>query len=363
MAKRFCALCGRTDTLLVENLCVSCYFKKHPPFSVKQESTVWFCPQCFSYKLTKRWVQTNCTNETDFLEQLLKNVLPRFIKHAPGIELIIEPQITEVELKHKIEVPVSITIKKENLTLNERVTVTITLEPSLCGLCTRKRRGDYESILQFRSLRGRVSEEERQQIYDIIERVLQAEKHKDDYIPQIKEKKQGFDVYVSTTKLAKNIAASVKELMGANLQESFKLSGMKNGKKQGKISISVRLPSLSVGEIVQVSDRTVLFEKIEKGNLVGRNLETGERTVIQHKELWESEIQSWKPSTEEYLIISIAGDFLQMMNLENYEILEIRKEPSHFNLREGDTVKAINMNGKIIILTPEGASLFPTRGD
>ena len=354
MPKRFCALCGKTDTTLIENLCPSCYFKKNPPFSIKNEPKIRICPNCLSYKLSKKWVQTDSSNSIEFLKQVIQQVLPRFIKHSPEFEISVQPQINEeIELKEKIEVPVLITAKKDELVSSETLDIKINLESSLCGICTKKKRGHFESILQFRSLRGRISEEERQQIYDIIERILNQERYKDVYIPQIKEKKQGFDVYVSTTGLAKSIAESVKELMGANLQESFKLLGMKDGKKQGKTSISVRLPSFSVGEIVQFPDKDLIVESIEKGNLIGKDLETGKRLVIQHKELWESEIQSWKPETKEYLIISKTEDFLQLMDLKTYEIYEIKKEPSHTNLKEGDTIKAIKIDEKILILTPE----------
>ncbi|MFB0560395.1 MAG: 60S ribosomal export protein NMD3 [Candidatus Lokiarchaeia archaeon] len=354
MPKRFCALCGKTDTILIENLCPACYFKKNPPFSIKNEPKIRICPNCLSYKLSKRWVQTDSSNSIEFLKQVIEQVLPHFIKHSPEFEISVQPQINEeIELKEKIEVPVLITAKKDELVFSETLDIKINLESSPCGICTRKKRGHFESILQFRSLRGRISEEERQQVYDIIERILNQERYKDVYIPQIKEKKQGFDVYVSTTGLAKSIAESVKELMGANLQESFKLLGMKDGKKQGKTSISVRLPSFSVGEIVQFPDKDLIVESIEKGNLIGTDLETGKRLVIQHKELWESEIQSWKPETKEYLIISKTEDFLQLMDLKTYEIYEIKKEPAHSTLKEGDTIKAIKIDEKILILTPE----------
>nr|MDO8082332.1 NMD3-related protein [Candidatus Freyarchaeota archaeon] len=354
MAKRFCALCGKTDAPLVENLCYTCYFKKNPPFSIKNEPEIRICPNCFSYKLSKKWVQTKSSNHTDFLEQAISQVLSLLIKHSPEFEITVQPQITEeMELTDKIEVPVLITAKKDDIVISETLPVTINIESSPCGVCTGKRRGAFEAILQFRGLRGRISEEEKQQVYDIIDKTLCLERYKDAYISEIKEKKQGFDVYVSSIGLAKSIATSAKELMGANLQESFKISGMKDGKRQGKISLSVRLPSFSVGEIVQTPDKTIIFEKIEKGNPIGKNPETGERSVIQYKELWESEIQSWKPETKEYQIISITENFLQLMDLKTYEITEIKKEAPHTNLKEGETVKAIKIDEKIIILTPE----------
>ncbi|MGQ9722511.1 MAG: 60S ribosomal export protein NMD3 [Candidatus Jordarchaeum sp.] len=354
MAKRFCALCGKTETKLIENLCSSCYFKKHSPFTIKNEPKIRICPNCYSYKLSKKWMQSESSNNVEFLEQAIEQALPHFIKHSPDFEISIQPQIQEeIEIKNRIEIPVLITAKKEDILISETVPITINLESSPCGICTRKKTGYYEAILQFRSLRGRISEEERQQIYNIIETILNQEKFKEDYIPQVKEKKQGLDAYVSTVGLARNIAESIKEIMGANLQESFKLSGMKDGKKKGKISISVRLPSFSVGEIVQLPEKTLIIEKIEKGNLIGKNLETGERLTVQHKELWESEIRGWKPETKEYLIISITKDSLQLMNLKTYEIHEIKKEAAPPNLKEGDTVRATKIDEKILILTPE----------
>ncbi|MEM3526211.1 MAG: NMD3-related protein, partial [Candidatus Jordarchaeaceae archaeon] len=229
---------------------------------------------------------------------------------------------------------------------------TMNIKSTPCELCIRKMSGAFEAIIQFRSLKGKISEEERQKINDIIERTFSLERYKDAYISDIKEKKQGFDVYVSSVGLAKSIAASAKEIMGANIYETFKLSGMKDGKKLGKFSLSVRLPSFNVGDIVQTQNKTIIFEKIEKGNLIGKDLETGERSVIQYKELWESEIQSWKPEIKEYQIISITENFLQLMDLETYEIIEIKRDTNK-NLKEGETVSAIKINEKIFLITPE----------
>ncbi len=354
MAKRFCALCGKTDSPLIENLCFSCFYKKHPPFRVKSEPKIQICPNCFSYKLSKKWMQTDSSNNFEFLEQVIEQALPLFIKHSPEFKISLQPQLSEeIEIKEKIEIPVLITAEKNDIVISETVPVNINLESSPCGRCSKKKRGYFEAILQFRGLRGRISEEERRQVYNIIENFLNQERYKYDYIPQIKEKKQGFDIYVSTIGLAKIIAESVKEYMGANLYESFKLLGMKDGKKKGTTSISVRLPSFSIGEIIQLPDKTLIFEKFEKGNLIGKDLETGKQLTIQHKELWESEIQSWKPETKEYLIISITTNFLQLMDLKTYEIFEIKKEPPHHNLKEGDTIKATKIDEKILILTPE----------
>jgi nonsense-mediated mRNA decay protein 3 len=354
MAKRFCALCGKTDIPLVENLCQECYFKKNPPFSIKREPEIRICPNCFSYKLSKKWVQTESSNIIEFLEQAITQVLTLLIKHPPEFEITVQPKITEeTELADRIEIPVLITAKKDDIVITETLPITINIEASPCEICTRKRRGSFEAILQIRSSKGRISEEERQQIYDIIDKTLSLERYKGSYITEIKEKKQGFDVNVSSIGLAKSIATSAKELMAANLQESFKISGVKDGKKRGKFSLSVRLPSLSVGEIIQTPDKTIILEKIDKGNAIGKNPETGERSVIQYKELWESEIQSWKPEEKEYQIISITENYIQLMDLKTYEITEIQKETTHTNLKEGETIKAIKIDEKIIILTPE----------
>lgn len=353
MAKRFCALCGKTDTPLIENLCYACYFKKNPPFSIKHEPEIRICPNCFSYKISKKWVQTESTSLADIIEKAISQVLPHLIKHPEFEILTVKPQISrEMELIGRIEVPVLITAKKNDMVISEILPISINVDSTLCGVCTRKRSGAFEAIIQFRSLKGQISEEEKQQIYDILDRTFSLERYKDAYISDVKEKREGFDIYVSSVGLAKSIATSAKEIMGASIHESFKISGMKDGKRLGKFSLSVRLPSFSVGEIVQLPDKIIIFEKIEKGNIIGKNPETGERSVIQYKELWESKIQSWRPEIKEYQIISITENSLQLMNLKTYDIIEIKKPP-HTNLNQGETVKVIKIDEKIVILTPE----------
>lgn len=214
MSKRFCALCGKTDVPLIENLCQACYFKKNPPFSIKHEPELRICPHCFSYKLSKKWVQTQSSNQTEFLEQAIAQVLPLFIKHSPEFDITVQPQIDEeIKLTNKIEIPVLISAKKDDIVITETLPVTIIIESAPCEVCTKKMSGAYEAILQFRSLKGRISEEEKLQVYDIIDKTLCLESYKGAYISEIKEKKQGFDAYVSSIRLAKSIATSAKDLM------------------------------------------------------------------------------------------------------------------------------------------------------
>ncbi|MEM2144507.1 MAG: NMD3-related protein [Candidatus Jordarchaeaceae archaeon] len=353
MAKRFCALCGKTDTPLIENLCYTCYFRKNPPFSINYELKIRICSNCFSYKLAKKWVQTESSSLADIIEKAISQVVPYLIKN-PEVEIVnVKPQIPkEMELTGRVEVPVLITAKKNDIIINETLSVPINVESMLCGVCTRKKSGAFEAIIQFRSLKGQISEEEKQQVYEILNRTFSLERYKGAYISDVKEKREGFDIYVSSIGLAKSIATSAKEIMGASIHESFKISGMKDGKKLGKFSLSVRLPSFSVGEVVQLPDKIIIFEKIEKGNIIGKNPETGERSVIQYKELWESEIQSWKPEIKEYQIISMTENSLQLMDLKTYDIIEIKK-PLHTNVNQGETVKVIKIDKKMMILTPE----------
>lgn len=353
MAKRFCALCGKTDTPLIENLCYTCYFKKNPLFNIKYEPKIRICSNCLSYKLAKKWVQTESSSLADIIEKAISQVIPPLIKHSEFEIVTVKPQVPkEMELTGRIEVPVLITAKKNNMVISETLLVPINVESTLCDVCTGKRSGAFEAIIQFRSLKGQISEEEKQQVYEILDRTFSLERYKDAYISDVKEKREGFDIYVSSVGLAKSIATSAKEIMGASIHESFKILGMKDGKKLGKFSLSVRLPSFRVGEVVQLSDKIIIFEKIEKGNLVGRNLETGERSVIQYKELWGSEVQSWKPEIKEYQIISMTENFLQLMDLKTYALIEIKK-PLHINLNPGEIVKVIKIDEKILILTPE----------
>jgi NMD protein affecting ribosome stability and mRNA decay len=257
-----------------------------------------------------------------------------------------------MELTDKIQVPVLVTAKKNDIVISETLPVTINIEYSPCEVCTRKRSGAYEAIIQFRSLKSQISEEEKHQVYEIIDKTLRLERYKDAYISDIKEKTQGLDIYASSIGLAKSIATSAKELMAANIQESFKISGMKDGKKLGKFTLSIRLPSLNTGEIIQTPHKTIIFQKIEKGNLIGKNPETGEKSILQYKELWETEIQTWKPETKEYQIISITENSLQLMDLKTYEIIEIQKT-ANTKLNQGETIKAVKIDEKILILTPE----------
>jgi len=241
---KFCALCGKSESKLIENLCLPCYFKReiiHSVFNVR----VSLCPFCLSYRFKGKWFKPNSTLLNEIIEEIAErsieiNLPPEFKGNATF-------KIPQEQFRFKegnIRLTLTVYYEEPGLALEEYATAFFKLKFVTCPSCTKVRKEPKEAILQFRSFDGNVDARLRKEILSIVEKEtrLKGVSHK------VEDKKTGFDVKLSSQSLARSIAQRMKEMFKADLKETFKIKGMKDGKK-GILSISVRLPPESAASI------------------------------------------------------------------------------------------------------------------
>jgi NMD protein affecting ribosome stability and mRNA decay len=159
-----------------------------------------------------------------------KELIPAF--QASSVEFDIKPDfekgVVVVEGKGKVH---ELQIKPKH----ERVSIDVELIPRTCRVCSLKRGGYYEAIVQ---IRGGVREPHK--LKEELESLATGEAK--EFVVGVKMVKGGMDVYVGSVALGRKMAAFLKK-SGATISESSKLVGqLKNGRRRYRVTVLARFP-------------------------------------------------------------------------------------------------------------------------
>lgn len=211
---KFCFLCGKPA--VKEGLCKEHWGEKNPLIKLPKEIKFVQCPKCDLIKFGNKHV------EPDF-EKMIKS----------KAKLLGEVDEWEMEPRDDgFEVHVSGWIGKTRK--EERHMVKMKAVKNVCGICGRLLGGYYEAKLQIRgNFSGVILEHVERQAANIRKRDKKA-------FIRHELLKEGVDFYFGSKSAARKIATSLRKNFGAELKETFKVVGRKDGKDIKRIFIAVR---------------------------------------------------------------------------------------------------------------------------
>jgi len=228
----FCPKCGRASK---GGLCAQCFLERFalvecPPLKIMT------CPICGSCFQSGKWA------EGDILELAISLVKSQLTINpvAEDVHTTLEPEMLG-ENAIKVHVRVDAMVKGENVSREHDVMVRIKKES--CDRCSRIAGGYYAAIVQVRAEGRFPTPEERSKSQKIAQNVVQRAQKSDRmaFISNVKELKEGIDIYAGSTKIGKQISKAIISELGGAFSESPKLVGCKDGKNQYRISYAVRL--------------------------------------------------------------------------------------------------------------------------
>jgi nonsense-mediated mRNA decay protein 3 len=134
------------------------------------------------------------------------------------------------------------------------------------------------------------------------------------------------DLYLGSKKIAKQICKSVRSRYGGDLLDSAKLVGEKDGKKNYRITHSLRLPKFLIDDIISYEGNIIQIKKIGK-KITGRDLSTGKTIMLEDnkdKIRRMKKVGSIEESAETDLIAA-TGNEIQVLDPDTDEIVTIPK--------------------------------------
>ncbi len=239
------------------------------------------CAQCLARHTGLRWEDPpeGAGSIEELLVEYVLQELEENLRTLPDVDVRIEPLevkgepggpgarvIVELLAEGKWEVGKKVLTRKYHL----KVPVVFTL----CDRCMKFRSGYYEAILQVRSLRGKLTEREREEIENFVTEAAASLLERDPmaYISDVEHPDEGIDFYIGSLNAARKLARRLIDAYGGTVVESHKLVGFdrERGKRKYKAAISVRIPHFRKGDVLLVNGQPYLVTGF------------GERCLLRH---------------------------------------------------------------------------------
>jgi len=329
-SERICPRCGRSsrEVAFVGSFCKDCYVNVYGVARLPGAVHYVYCQYCGRYKYQGGWNEPTSPTLEGNVRDFLYMYLTRQLRASEGVD---EAWVESVEPLTMVSGPgmhrfkVRVAGRAGSVMLSEDKVVDVKVDAAVCPLCTNRitKRG-YNAIIQVRSSEGRLSRELRERIEDFLARELRGVMAEN--LIGVEEHREGFDLLVAEPSAARMIAAKLRSSFMAKTIETYKLVGRNpDGTRKGRLTISVRVPEISPGDVVRVGDRLYYFlAQSRSGAPVMVDLESGEERVVDPELMWRRGFQRYEGGLESrrYMLMSKSGDIVFMDVDRDYQVRE-----------------------------------------
>jgi len=358
---RVCPVCGRTsdEVPFIGGLCRDCYVERIGVAVVPRRIRFVYCQYCGSYKYQGGWNRGLGTVEETLLEYA-HIVLSKRLK--PTRE-IVEAWIEDIRLDRPFTGPGLYRLlvrlvgrSREGVEARQEVVVEVRADASVCPACTARitKRG-YEAIVQIRGSTGRLGERYRREVRGFLEGL---DPHLREAIVKTEEGRDGIDLYVLDHTSARVIASKVRAAFMGRTIDPYKLIGRRpDGKRRGRLTVSVRIPEIEPGQVLLIGGRETLFlGRTRRGGLFV-DMRSGEQFELDAETLWERGFTPHPGGAPErrLMLLSRSGGTYVFLDAETgyQRVLEYPGEYVHVyteTLEEGRLYRAFQAGRRLYIL-------------
>ena len=257
---KFCIRCGKVEdqsNVLINNLCPDCYVKIHGIARLDKPLRIIYCPRCYSLKVGDKWLRPNTQEE---FYSLIQMVVAQNLHPATSEISFIDLTLKSVEFYApalKLEITASISNKA---VVKHELSILVSWHKQLCPSCFKRASKGYDAIVQLRYIN-----------YDNeIERFKNwlVETFAEDIV-EIDEHKNGYDIKVSNSFIAKKIVNLVKRKWSCvKITESYgDQRRRRDGRRYGKLHISVRILNFKPGDYIVLGGRAYIVDSMDSHSL------------------------------------------------------------------------------------------------
>lgn len=343
MARKFCVRCGVEEgpgTPIIDGLCPKCFVKERPLLKLPSKLSVTVCSSCGAVYVGGQWDNPGSSLE-EAVEYYMNRTLVKRTTVYPGLEDV----RVEVESISSGKVYYRVTGKYGGVTLAQNGVAYLKVVRKLCPVCSTVKYGKYEATIQIRT-----EGPPRLEVFREVGRRVSRIKEFEQSVVEIKEDKNGVDLKMKDQSSARYIATILRKEFAAKIKQTWKDYGYVSGKKYGKLTISVRLPGVLAGDIIEYEGAPAVVLGIKQGRVIIKRLSDGKVMGLSHDDLW---VKGFKFLTsKDYAIIqgrvlNYEGGKAVVQAEESGNILYIQA-PKIFDL--GEPVKILIYKGKTYLL-------------
>lgn len=250
---RFCANCGIDEgqgVPIIDNLCLNCYIKIKELIKVPTVIDVHTCSRCGAILVAGRWYYPEDPAEA-------VNIITKIVESSIRLGEDVSVKSVEVEV---LPSPSQAHVKAELLIKNRysylvESNVNIKWVKQLCPVCFKRVGKGFDAVVQVRFIH---LDDNVGKLKDLILRMFH------DYLVEVEEVSNGFDIKVSSPNIARRIADLVKKSWRiARVVESYgDVKRTKGGSRKAKLYISVKVINLRVGDYVVLNGKAYTVAEV-----------------------------------------------------------------------------------------------------
>ena len=333
-----CPNCGE----LSHGICERCRAQHRHTTAVPKVITVQACPTCSAYQVLGQWIHED-----------IHRVIADTVKKALNINVDETAINIVLEEKSRSNLRAHVEIRDSGRTrgLDETFETNVCMRWTVCDRCSRIAGGYYESKVQIRAQHRMIEDTERDHALKIAESTIEHAQRENRlaFISKTVRLKEGLDIYVGTTKAAKQIVRAIIQQMGGGFDDSAQLVGRRDGKDVYRVTFVVRLPEFPLGSIISCNRR--FYEIYSISNAINAiDLETGQRAVLKNTDLRRAKLVGARADAKTTVLAAVDVDEVHVIDPETYASLTIKRPQYTRKQDEGTQVKVVKTSDGLLLL-------------
>ncbi len=261
---RFCVRCGSEESEInpiIDGLCPRCFLEVYGVVRIVKPIEIIYCHRCGAVKYGQKWIQLDSPEE---FYALVRDIAYRCI--APTREGV---DIVALRMK-PFELWASSTVIEVDAVIGRRASITQSIEipiiwkKHLCPNCFKIAGKSYEAVVQLRFFN---EDEYVKKLRDELEKMFRSD------IVEIEDVKNGFDIKVVSVGIARRIVDIIRRR--TKLVRVIESIGdekrRRDGRKVGRLYISVRVLNVKPGDYVVVNKRAYTVDSVTDTHIVLRD--------------------------------------------------------------------------------------------
>lgn len=335
--KNFCVKCGDECEESIDGLCIECWLDGRKLVDLPHHVDLHVCANCLEYDYGGRWVRRDPM-------VAIQDCAADALMAVRGAQVVgISTSVEEQDPKTFV-VTVHAECDVMGYPADGEASTIVRVKNTVCRRCSRQLGSYYESILQIRTVSGKLSEEMREATLAMTENSVnrQAANNRQIFITKMELVTGGVDVYLSSIALGKSLAKELSDAFCAETKESPKLVGQTtDGQDMYRLTYLVRLPDYKVGDIVIFQNKYCKLTRVNGNGGRLTDLRDFRDRSVRRADMPDIRLYERSSDLADATVVSRSGSEIQVLNPSNYSTVDLRV-PEDAEI--GDTVKVVTID-------------------
>ena len=335
--KNFCVKCGDECEESIDGLCIECWLDGRKLVDLPHHVDLHVCANCLEYDYGGRWVRRDPM-------VAIQDCAADALMAVRGAQVVgISTSVEEQDPKTFV-VTVHADCDVMGYPAEGEASTIVRVKNTVCRRCSRQLGSYYESILQIRTVSGKLSEEMREATLAMTENSVnrQAANNRQIFITKMELVTGGVDVYLSSIALGKSLAKELSDAFCAETKESPKLVGQTtDGQDMYRLTYLVRLPDYKVGDIVIFQNKYCKLTRVNGNGGRLTDLRDFRDRSVRRADMPDIRLYERSSDLADATVVSRSGSEIQVLNPSNYSTVDL-KVPEDAEI--GDTVKVVTID-------------------